>query len=195
VARKPIVQYVVEELVRNGIEQILFVTARNKSSIENHFDHDPELVRTLTEANKQDLLGELGFESCRRIFSTRAAAAKGLRRRILCGESFAGESRFAAAAACRKNAPAAPRSLIPRADLCLFLGERANQLRVVIEMILDGGLVAARDEQDLFDAVSNQLLTTYCTIGFRATGSISLGCDLVPAADACPPRRPGRLRF
>jgi len=36
VARKPIVQYVVEELVRNGIEQILFVTGRNKSSIENH---------------------------------------------------------------------------------------------------------------------------------------------------------------
>src|SRR5262245_8710877 len=40
VARKPIVQYVVEELVKNGIEQILFVTGRNKASIENHFDHD-----------------------------------------------------------------------------------------------------------------------------------------------------------
>src|SRR5256885_8367344 len=57
VARKPIVQYVVEELVQNGIEQILFVTGRNKASIENHFDHDPELVRTLTAANKKDLLG------------------------------------------------------------------------------------------------------------------------------------------
>src|SRR5258706_15927913 len=62
VARKPIVQYVVEELVSNGIQQILFVTGRNKGSIENHFDHEPELFRTLTEANKQDLLGELGFE-------------------------------------------------------------------------------------------------------------------------------------
>ncbi len=50
VARKPIVQYVVEELVRNGIEQILFVTGRNKASIENHFDHDPELFRALTES-------------------------------------------------------------------------------------------------------------------------------------------------
>src|SRR5437763_4055646 len=47
VARKPIVQYVVEELVSNGIQQILFVTGRNKNSIENHFDHDPELFRTL----------------------------------------------------------------------------------------------------------------------------------------------------
>ena len=44
VARKPIVQYVVEELVSNGIQQILFVTGRNKASIENHFDHDPGAV-------------------------------------------------------------------------------------------------------------------------------------------------------
>src|SRR3974377_1928258 len=55
VARKPIVQYVVEELVSNGIQEILFVTGRNKASIENHFDHDPELARALTGANKQDL--------------------------------------------------------------------------------------------------------------------------------------------
>ena len=38
VARKPIVQYVVEELVSNGIQQVLFVTGRSKASIENHFD-------------------------------------------------------------------------------------------------------------------------------------------------------------
>jgi len=50
VARKPIVQYVVEELVSNGIQQILFVTGRSKASIENHFDHDPELFRALEEA-------------------------------------------------------------------------------------------------------------------------------------------------
>src|SRR6266446_2368987 len=95
VARKPIVQYVVEELVRNGIEQILFVTGRNKSSIENHFDHDPELVRTLTEANKQDLLGELGFEELQaHFFYTRQRLQKGLGDAILCGESFAGEEPF-----------------------------------------------------------------------------------------------------
>src|SRR5438045_1017947 len=63
VARKPIVQYVVEELVRNNIEQILFITGRNKVSIENHFDHDPELLRALTETNKKDLLNEVDFEA------------------------------------------------------------------------------------------------------------------------------------
>jgi UTP--glucose-1-phosphate uridylyltransferase len=95
VARKPIVQYVVEELAHNGIEQILFVTGRNKSSIENHFDHDPELVRTLTAANKKDLLEELEFEELRtKFFYTRQRLQKGLGDAILCGESFAGEQPF-----------------------------------------------------------------------------------------------------
>ena len=49
VARKPIVQYVAEELVANGLSQILFVTSRTKSSIENHFDSDPELLRRCYE--------------------------------------------------------------------------------------------------------------------------------------------------
>ena len=68
VARKPIVQYVVEELVSNGIEQVLFVTGRSKASIENHFDHDPELFQALTASNKQDLLRELEFEALKANF-------------------------------------------------------------------------------------------------------------------------------
>ena len=95
VARKPIVQYVVEELVQNGIEQILFVTGRNKASIENHFDHDPELVRTLTAANKKDLLEEIGFEELQaHFFYTRQRLQRGLGDAILCGENFAGEDPF-----------------------------------------------------------------------------------------------------
>ena len=95
VARKPIVQYVVEELVKNGIEQILFVTGRNKASIENHFDYDPELVRALTAANKTDLLGEIGFEELQaHFFYTRQRLQRGLGDAILCGENFAGEEPF-----------------------------------------------------------------------------------------------------
>ena len=95
VARKPIVQYVVEELVRNGIEQILFITGRNKASIENHFDNDPELVRALTRANKQDLLHELDFKEMKaNFFYTRQRDQKGLGDAILCGENFAGEQPF-----------------------------------------------------------------------------------------------------
>jgi len=95
VARKPIVQYVVEELVSNGIGQILFVTGRNKASIENHFDHDPDLFRTLSDTNKQDLLKEVNFESLRaNFFYTRQRLQKGLGDAVLCGENFAGEEPF-----------------------------------------------------------------------------------------------------
>ena len=40
---KPVVQYVVEELVQSGIPRVLFVTGRRKRAIEDHFDADPEL--------------------------------------------------------------------------------------------------------------------------------------------------------
>jgi UTP--glucose-1-phosphate uridylyltransferase len=95
VARKPIVQYVVEELVANGIEQILFVTGRNKASIENHFDSDPELSRVLASSDKRELLQELDFEALRaNFFYTRQRLQKGLGDAVLCGENFAGEEPF-----------------------------------------------------------------------------------------------------
>ncbi len=95
VARKPIVQYVVEELVSNGIQQILFVTGRSKASIENHFDHDPELFRTLSDGHKHELLRELDFEALKaNFFYTRQRLQKGLGDAVLCGERFAGEDPF-----------------------------------------------------------------------------------------------------
>jgi UTP--glucose-1-phosphate uridylyltransferase len=98
VGRKPIVQYVVEELAANGVEEVLFVTGRNKNSIENHFDHDPELVRALRSANKQDLLEQLEFEALQtHYFYTRQKLQKGLGDAILCGEHFAGEQPFVVA--------------------------------------------------------------------------------------------------
>jgi UTP--glucose-1-phosphate uridylyltransferase len=98
VARKPIVQYVVEELASNGVSQVLFVTGRNKTSIENHFDSDPELLRALNQTNKQDLLEELAFEELdAKFFYTRQRCQQGLGDAILCGENFAGEEPFVVA--------------------------------------------------------------------------------------------------
>jgi UTP--glucose-1-phosphate uridylyltransferase len=98
VARKPIVQYVVEELVRNGIQEILFVTGRSKSSIENHFDDDPELERTLTATKKTEFLKEIAFGDLGAHFLyTRQRVQRGLGDAILCGESFAAEDAFVVA--------------------------------------------------------------------------------------------------
>src|SRR5436309_141176 len=95
VVRKPIVQYVVEELVRNNIEQILFITGRNKVSIENHFDHDPELMRALAQTDKRELIQELDFQDLKtNFFYTRQRLQKGLGDAVLCGENFAGEQPF-----------------------------------------------------------------------------------------------------
>src|SRR3954466_9379714 len=61
VGRKPVVQYIVEELVQSGIRRVLFVTGPGKTSIENHFDVNAELVDFLRETGKEELLEELEF--------------------------------------------------------------------------------------------------------------------------------------
>ena len=56
---KPIIQYLVEEVVAAGIKEIIFVTGRGKRSIEDHFDHSFELEYNLVEKRKHDLLKEI----------------------------------------------------------------------------------------------------------------------------------------
>lgn len=99
VGRKPIVQYVAEELVANSIDQILFITGRSKTSIENHFDTDPELERTLQATNKLDLLNDVTFfeELKANFFYTRQRVQRGLGDAILCGANFAGDQPFVVA--------------------------------------------------------------------------------------------------
>ena len=53
---KPLIQYAVEEAASAGIEEFIFVTGRNKSSIEDHFDHSTELEQILLAKNKIDAL-------------------------------------------------------------------------------------------------------------------------------------------
>jgi len=97
VARKPIVQYVVEELVANGIREILFITGRNKTSIENHFDADPILEGALRNKAGLDPLGEVYDLANATILYTRQREQRGLGDAILCGRSFAGEQAVAVA--------------------------------------------------------------------------------------------------
>src|SRR5215470_1135257 len=54
VVDKPLVQYVVEECIASGIENVIIVTGRGKNAIEDHFDSAPELERFLEEKGKKD---------------------------------------------------------------------------------------------------------------------------------------------
>jgi len=56
---KPVIQYLVEEAVASGIEDIIIVTGRGKRSIEDHFDYSPELELNLVEKGKRSLLKEV----------------------------------------------------------------------------------------------------------------------------------------
>lgn len=56
VVDKPVIQYLVEEVVKAGIEEIIFVTGRGKRAIEDHFDYSYELEKTLVEKDKTELL-------------------------------------------------------------------------------------------------------------------------------------------
>jgi UTP--glucose-1-phosphate uridylyltransferase len=98
VAKKPVVQYVVEELGANGIGQVLFITGKNKTSIENHFDFDHELVRNLQNGGKNDLLAELEFEHMGlQFFFTRQRRQRGLGDAVLCGKPYTQDAPFAVA--------------------------------------------------------------------------------------------------
>ena len=61
VGRKPVVQYVVEELTLSGIRRVLFVTGPGKASIENHFDINPELIAFLRTDKVEVRLYDHGF--------------------------------------------------------------------------------------------------------------------------------------
>ncbi len=98
VGRKPVVQYVVEELTRVGMREVLFITGPGKASIENHFDLNPELIHTLRDTGKEELLSELEFERARvQYFYTRQRQTLGLGHAVLCAKSFVGQRPFVVA--------------------------------------------------------------------------------------------------
>lgn len=93
---KPLVQYVVEEAVASGIEQLLFVTGRSKRAIEDHFDISFELEALLQEKGKDDMLQEVReIADMVKIFYVRQKQALGLGHAILCAREFVGEEPFA----------------------------------------------------------------------------------------------------
>ena len=96
--RKPVVQYVVEELARCGIGRVLFVTGPGKTAIENHFDIDAELIAHLRETGKEELLGELAFErEDLEYFYTRQRRQLGLGHAVLCARPVVGGKSFVVA--------------------------------------------------------------------------------------------------
>ena len=93
---KPAIQYIAEECAAAGMTDILIVTARGKTAIEDHFDRSPELEAKLSESGKTALLEEIkGISSAARFTFVRQPFQTGLGGAILCAESFVGGEPFA----------------------------------------------------------------------------------------------------
>lgn len=93
---KPLVQYVVEEAVASGIEQILFVTGRGKRSLEDHFDLSIELEAHLYDKGKDLELSQVReIAEMVDIFYVRQKEALGLGHAILCARDFINDEPFA----------------------------------------------------------------------------------------------------
>lgn len=93
---KPTIQYIVEEAVASGIEEIIIIIGRGKRSIEDHFDKSYELEDTLLRKNKHDMLEEVQkISNLVNIVYVRQKEPKGLGHAILCAKSVIGDEPFA----------------------------------------------------------------------------------------------------
>lgn len=93
---KPAIQYIVEEAVASGIEDILIITSRGKTTVEDHFDRNPELEAKLLAAGKQDVYEQMvRISNLCNIQYIRQKETKGLGHAVLCAKTFVGDEPFA----------------------------------------------------------------------------------------------------
>lgn len=157
VGRKPVVQYVVEELTRVGMQRILFITGPGKTSIENHFDLNGELIQMLRETGKEDLLAEFEYERTPlQYFYTRQRQLLGLGHAVLCAQPFVGDQPFVVALGDSII------GLNAQSDVVRRMADSFDQVRadvviafeeVPLEEIHNYGVARAKGDGDLFEVL------------------------------------------
>lgn len=87
---KPAIQYIVEEIVKAGITDILIITSRNKAVMEDHFDRSPELEQRLAASGKTAMLNDVvSVANLANITYMRQKETKGLGHAVYCAKTFA----------------------------------------------------------------------------------------------------------
>ncbi|MEK4716762.1 UTP--glucose-1-phosphate uridylyltransferase GalU [Priestia sp. FSL W8-0524] len=92
---KPTIQYIVEEAIESGIEDIIIVTGKGKRAIEDHFDYALELENNLAEKKKYNLLEKVRQSSNIDIHYIRQKEPRGLGHAVWCARNFIGDEPFA----------------------------------------------------------------------------------------------------
>ena len=155
VGRKPVVQYVVEELTRVGITRVLFVTGPGKASIENHFDRNAELVQMLRESGKEELLAALEFDrSTLRYFYTRQRELLGLGHAVSCARSFVANRPFVVALGDSIIGMHAESDVVQRMTRCYHEREAAAVIafeEVPHDEVSQYGIAKPKTDDELFE--------------------------------------------
>jgi UTP--glucose-1-phosphate uridylyltransferase len=155
VGRKPVVQYVVEELTRVGMKRVLFITGPGKASIENHFDLNADLIQTLRESGKEELLAELEFERATvQYFYTRQRQLLGLGHAISCAQSFVGGQPFVVALGDSIIGMHAESDVVERMTRCYE--EKDAEAVIAFEEVPSGevsqyGIARAKSDDEIFE--------------------------------------------
>ena len=93
---KPTIQYIIEEAIASGIEEILIITGRSKKCIEDHFDRSVELELELKKSGKKEMLKMVeDISNMADIYYIRQKEPKGLGHAISCAKTFVGDEPFA----------------------------------------------------------------------------------------------------
>ncbi|MCL5950382.1 MAG: UTP--glucose-1-phosphate uridylyltransferase [Chloroflexi bacterium] len=172
VGRKPVVQYVVEELTRVGMQRLLFITGPGKSSIENHFDLNGELIQMLRETGKEDLLAEFEYERAPiQYFYTRQRQLLGLGHAVLCAQEFVGDQPF----------------VVALGDSIIGLYAKSKVVRRMIECFQENAAAAVI----AFEEVPLAEVNNYGVAKPRSTGDVFQVDDVVEKPS--PSEAPSRL--
>src|SRR3981081_4598980 len=157
VGRKPVVQYVIEELTRVGITRVLFITGPGKASIEKHFDLNAELIQTLRESGKEELLAALEFERATvQYFYTRQRQLLGLGHAVSCAQSFVGNQPFVVALGDSIIGMHAESDVVQRMTRCYHEREAAAVIafeEVPHDDVGQYGIARPKTDDELFEIV------------------------------------------
>ena len=150
---KPTIQYIVEEALASGIEEILIISGHAKRAIEDHFDSAPVLERELEEKGKDDLLAIVRETADINVHYIRQKKMRGLGDAILCAKSFMAGEPFAVLlgddvvyADATKGQQPALRQLIDVYDA--YGGSVLGCQQVVPEKVSSYGIVAGKEIAD-----------------------------------------------
>lgn len=152
----PTIQYIIQEAIDSGIEEILIITGRNKKAIEDHFDKAYELENELEKSGKNELLKiSQDISDMANIHYIRQKEAKGLGHAIHCAKAFVGDEPFAVLLGDDIVSAQKPclKQLIEKYDECAssVLGVQT----VAHENVSKYGIIAGKKVSDRFYKVSD----------------------------------------